>query len=338
MEKIKLRKVYIAVHILFWTLVALLPFVFSGAQTRLKIDFLFSWGISLIMCIVVFYTYYGYVIKRFLKQQSLLRFVTISIAVYVIFLFVELFVNYLEHLIIGQPTIFRATPIVTRSIFSNAFIIGAALFVSLVENWFQMQKYKQEVARERLESELRMLRFQVNPHFLFNTLNNIHTLVYKKSDDAPSAVMKLAGLMRYMLYESDSEFTPLFKELEYINNFVELQKLRLPNSHKVNLNIEGNPNNKQIAPLLLIPFIENAFKHGAASGNEAFIDIKLIIESDSINFVCKNTYKRGAESSVHSGIGLENVKKRLNIHYPKRYLLDIDKDDRFFTVGLQLST
>lgn len=338
MEKLKIKEVHIAVHIVFWTLIALLPFVFPGAQSRLKIDFIFSWGVSLIMCLVVFYTYYGCVIKRFLKQESLLKFVAISIFVYTILLIVELFVNYLEHLIVDKSNMFHPTSVVTRSLFSNAFIIGVALFVSLIENWFRMQKYQQEVERERLESELKMLRFQVNPHFLFNTLNNIHTLVYKKSDDAPSAVMKLAGLMRYMLYESDSEFTPLAKELEYIHNFVELQKLRLPYPNKVNLYIAGDPNNKQIAPLLLIPFIENAFKHGAASSNETFIDIKLIIAGNSINFVCKNTYKRGVESPVHSGIGLKNVKKRLNIQYPQRHSLDIEKDDRFFTVNLQLST
>lgn len=191
--------------------------------------------------------------------------------------------------------------------------------------------------KEKLESELKMLRNQVNPHFLFNTLNNIHTLVYKKSDKASDAIMKLSGLMRYMLYETNSEIVLLEKELEYLKNYVELQRLRFTNPNQVNFTVEGDSSNKTIAPLLLVPFIENAFKHGLSAGNTSSIDIRINISESVLTFYCSNGFKSGADPDIHSGIGLNNVEKRLNLLYNNRHSLKINKLDNRFEVNLSLT-
>lgn len=335
MQKIKRRKLYIAGHVIAWVLISMLPFYFNAKTLLSQPNFVIDWYKAVTLNVALFYIFYGFINPRFLNQKKLVQFLAISVFVvllYGVFKYGLFKLNILDN---GSKAPVTYVRIFTESIVNTIFA-GFAVFLSLAESWFFAQQYQQQLEKEKLESELKMLRFQVNPHFLFNTLNNIHTLVYKKSDDAPSAVMKLSGLMRYMLYESDSDFVPLSKELDYIGNFVELQKLRLPNSDNVNFMVEGEPENKSIAPLLLVPFIENAFKHGVFSSKETFIDIKIFIYSNSLNFICRNIY-RDTESSVHSGIGLENVKKRLLLQYPNKHSLEIDKSGDFFNVKLQLS-
>lgn len=335
MQKIKRRKLYIAGHVIAWVLISMLPFYFNAKTLLSQPNFVIDWYKGVVLNVALFYIFYGFINPRFLNQKKLVQFIGISVFVvllYGVFKYGLFKLNILDN---GGKAPVTYVRVFTESIVNTIFA-GFAVFLSLAESWFFAQQYQQQLEKEKLESELKMLRFQVNPHFLFNTLNNIHTLVYKKSDDAPSAVMKLSGLMRYMLYESDSDFVPLSKELDYIENFVELQKLRLPNSDNVNFMVEGNPENKSIAPLLLVPFIENAFKHGVLSSKETFVDIKIFIYSNSLNFICRNIY-RDTESSVHSGIGLENVKKRLLLQYPNKHNLEIDKSGDFFNVKLQLS-
>ncbi|KAB2870006.1 MAG: histidine kinase [Bacteroidales bacterium] len=335
MQKNKKRKYYIAGHIIAWILLSMLPFYFNAKTLLSQPDFVIEWFKGVALNIFLFYIFYGFVNPRFLNQKKLFQFIGISLFVILLYAVIKYELYKFNILDNGSKRPVTYERIFTESIVNTIFA-GLAIFLSLAESWFYAQQYQQQLEKEKLESELKMLRFQINPHFLFNTLNNIHTLVYKKSDDAPSAVMKLSGLMRYMLYESDSDFVPLLKELEYIGNFVELQKLRLTNSDNVTFMVEGNPENKSIAPLLIVPFIENAFKHGILSSKETYIDIKIYIYNNSLNFICINKYT-DAESTVNSGVGLENVKKRLTLQYPDKHHLQIDKSGDFFNVKLQLS-
>lgn len=260
----------------------------------------------------------------------------VSISVFICFICLELSVDYLVSLIINSKEKIRLANGLIGKIFVDTFIIGVALFVSLVENWFLSQQFEQEAEREKLESELKMLKFQVNPHFLFNTLNNIHTLVYKKSNKAPEAVLKLSSLMRYMLYETEGDRVSLKRELEYLHNFVELQKLRLTDNQRVSMKIEGNPDGYEIAPLLLIPFIENAFKHGTCTSKSATIEISFHISNGELIFNCTNDLQPNSESKSGSGIGLANVKKRLDLIYSGRYRLNIDTNNEKYSLTLSL--
>ncbi len=336
MQKQKPNKYYIAVHILIWMLIAVLPFIFQSKTNTLKHDFLVNWGVNLVLGIGVFYVYHSFVFKRYLKQDALLKFVIISISVLAGYIGFELFFQYIAHHTIGFTERNGYADVIIRKLFSNIFIIGIALFVFLVENWIRAQKYQQLIELERMESELKMLKFQVNPHFLFNTLNNIHTLVYTKSERAPEAILKLSSLMRYMLYETEGTRVSLTKELEYLQNFVELQKLRLTANQQVAFIIEGDPNGYEIAPLLLVPFIENAFKHGARASQDTLIEVVVTIANGLLTFSCTNDFWHSAQSEVNSGIGQANVTKRLELMYSGAHQLSVDTGNDKYSVKLTL--
>jgi len=299
-------------------------------------QFAVTWSLSFIESVGVFYIFYGFVIKRYFKANNLLKFAVIAILILLGYIGFELiFDNVFNNIFSIKETYDTLARIVSKS-FTNTFIIGVALFVKLVENWLRSQKYQKEMERERLESELKMLKFQINPHFLFNTLNNLHTLVYKKSDNAPEVVMKLSSLMRYMLYETEGNYVSLAKELEYLQNFVELQKLRLASNQLVTMAIKGESDSYVIAPLLLVPFIENAFKHGTRASKASEISINITISNGVLTFNCVNDYQPNTQSQASSGIGLSNVKKRLELMYHDRYKLYIDINDKYI-VNLTLS-
>lgn len=330
-------RILIAIHILAWLLFSIAPYIMALNSLTKNIEFFISWFIGMLMNAGIFYLYYGYINRRFLSQQKIVRFILISALVIPTYSLIKyaLYFFIVDHFLNTQSNSFIV--FIIGSIFVNTFFTGMAIFLTFAENWLQTQQYYQNAEKEKIESELRMLRHQLNPHFLFNTLNNIHTLVYKKSDKAPNAILKLSNLMRYMLYESEGDVVPLDKELEYISNLFELQKLRLTNQTQVNMAIEGDPSGKTIAPLLLVVFIENAFKHCLISINESFIDIKITILDKVIQFDCCNSYKSGIESEVNSGIGLNNVEKRLKLQYTGKHDLTIDKSSNKFMVKLTLT-
>jgi LytS/YehU family sensor histidine kinase len=222
------------------------------------------------------------------------------------------------------------------SIISGAY----AILIKFAIDWFDTQKLKAEMVNQTQASELALLRSQVNPHFLFNTLNNIYSLVCKKSPDAPEAIMKLSSIMRYMLYDANTDFVLLEKEIEYLESFIELQKLRIRHADFVELNIEGEVGNKIIAPMLLIPFVENAFKHGSKTGPLPGIRIRLVATPNQLLFVVSNHLKKnflGPKDSI-GGIGLQNIKRRLEILYPGKYTLETTQDNDIYSIKLLIHT
>lgn len=188
------------------------------------------------------------------------------------------------------------------------------------------------------ESELQFLRSQINPHFLFNNLNNVYSYALEQSPKTPQIILELSGLLRYMLYECTEEYVPLNNELEQLENFVNLSQLQLENRGEVVYENRVNTSGLRIAPLLLSVFVENAFKHSLSSLSEDVrIDIRLELEENKLKFVCENNYsdQSNTESLTH-GIGLENVKKRLDILYPNRHQLKLDVTEGHYRVELEL--
>lgn len=202
----------------------------------------------------------------------------------------------------------------------------------------QAQKLSTELIAQNQMSEMALLRSQINPHFLFNTLNNIYSLVYQRSDEAPEAVMKLSEIMRYMLYEATSDKVLLQNEINYLKSFIELQLLRIKNRDFVSFTISGNLAGKVISPMLLISFVENAFKHGVKKGDNPGITINLEVTDNKINFEVVNFNQKGdvKNKDKTGGIGLTNVKRRLELLYHNRFTLDIKQDDNVFHVKLVL--
>jgi ligand-binding sensor domain-containing protein len=194
----------------------------------------------------------------------------------------------------------------------------------------QAKRLRYELDTQNQTSEQALLRSQINPHFLFNTLNNIYSLVYQKSANAPEALMKLSDIMRYMLYDTSSDMVLLDKEVQYLRSFIDLHTLRLKNKDFVSFDVVGDPSGKQIAPMLLIAFVENAFKHGNKSVPSPGIQIMLDCMADKIRFSVKNFKNTSAAKDSLGGIGLTNVKRRLELIYHDKYKLEInDLDDKF---------
>ncbi|MCX6269059.1 MAG: histidine kinase [Bacteroidetes bacterium] len=213
-----------------------------------------------------------------------------------------------------------------------------ALLIQLAIGWFDTQKLKTELMLEKQSGELALLRSQINPHFLFNTLNNIYSLVYKKSEDAPEAVMKMSSIMRYMLYDATTDSVLLEKEIEYLKSFIELEKLRIRHKEFVELNISGNVEGRTIAPMLLIPFVENAFKHGSRSVTNPGIRINLTLEANKILFEVSNHVRKNTTITKDQvgGIGLTNIRRRLNLLYTGKHQLEISADEEMYHVKLIL--
>ncbi|MBC7892495.1 MAG: histidine kinase [Sphingobacteriaceae bacterium] len=182
--------------------------------------------------------------------------------------------------------------------------------------------FREQIQREKLTTELLFLKSQVNPHFLFNTLNNIYALTLAKSDAAPGAVLKLAELMRYMLYEASGETVELAGEVRYLQSFVELQRMRYHGETFVDFEVHGQLNGQRIAPLLLIPFVENAFKHGDVQNPASPLRIRVAVHQHDLSVEVENR-KKGGNKDELGGVGLGNVRRRLALLYPQRHSLDV---------------
>jgi two-component system LytT family sensor kinase len=220
------------------------------------------------------------------------------------------------------------------------FVVTFALSTSfkITSEWFRNEKIKKEMENEKLTSELAFLKSQVNPHFLFNILNNICSLARKKSDDTENAIIKLSHIMRYMLYESKDEKVSLEKEIEYLQNYIELQRMRISEKVNIRFNIDGNPDSLMIEPMLLIPFVENAFKHGISYLEDCTISISMKIVPGELVFTVENQIiKKGTEEiSTESGIGLKNVLRRLELLYPAKHDINIEENEMKYLVNLTI--
>ena len=203
----------------------------------------------------------------------------------------------------------------------------------------EQEKVQQEKHQERLKSELSFLRSQISPHFIFNVLNSIVYLIRSKSELAEPVTLKLSDLMRYMLYESENNQIPLEKEILYVENYIELQKVRFEDDVDISYTLEGTPHSQIIEPMLLIPFVENAFKHGVGLVPDPGIDIHLKITEKDLFFAVKNkiSHEMAEDKDDSSGIGLKNVQRRLELLYPDSHQLEIRKENGWFIVTLRLS-
>ncbi len=216
------------------------------------------------------------------------------------------------------------------------FFVGFKLAWDNLKSQSQLEQFE----KEKLESELQFLKSQLNPHFLFNNLNNLYSYVQEHSPKAPEIVLQLSAIMRYILYESRENFVPLEKDLRYLEDFIRLQELQMESRGEVIFSVDGPTQSKVIAPLILIAFVENCFKHSLSSQSEdIFIRISAKIEGDRLHFQCSNTFSETvnqAEKHIDKGIGLENVQKRLTLLYPGKHALKTQANAGVYYVDLDL--
>jgi LytS/YehU family sensor histidine kinase len=221
------------------------------------------------------------------------------------------------------------------TIFTSLVFLFLSAVLKFTLDWFLNERKQRDLETQRLSAELAFLKSQINPHFLFNSLNSIYSLAYQRSETTPDAILKLSEIMRYMLYESNDNKVDLEKELQYLQSYIDLQKIRFGNKAYIDFKVQGKVENQQIAPLLLIAFIENAFKHGVA--NNPLTPIRLLIDVDTshLHFYMQNKKHMNNRDTL-GGIGLNNVQRRLNLLYPGKYNLVVNDELDTYTVELSL--
>ena len=197
------------------------------------------------------------------------------------------------------------------------------------------RKRLEQLEKENLEQQLEYLKYQINPHFLMNTLNNIHALVDIDPEKSKQTILELSKMMRFVLYEGNKQVVPLDREIAFLQNYIQLMKLRYTDKVKITVDVPKSLPNKEVPPLMFITFVENAFKHGVSYRQASFIDIAISIEEDKLVFDCRNS-RIPKEDDKHGGVGLANVKKRLELIYGNRYALDIKDEQDTYTVKLSL--
>ena len=313
-------------HILFW----IIYFLFNTTRWGFYYDdLLFSLKGNLvefpIHIIICYFTLY-YLIPTLVPRKKYLSFFVILLGIITGMMFLKFQITY--HFI--SNNVWPEGPEYTDSLTPNymiTMILGEVYVVSFVTaikitmEWLRENQRATSLEKEQLETELRFLRAQISPHFFFNTLNNIYSLTIEKSEKAPEIILRLSQLMRYLLYHTKGPKHCLKKEIECIQNYLELEKIRYDDQVSIDMQVEGDLNNKKVPPMLLISFIENCFKHGASKNLEkTLIKIHFHIDEETIQFKATNTIPPDNEKAVkplNSGIGLSNAKKRLELGYPK---------------------
>jgi hypothetical protein len=237
----------------------------------------------------------------------------------------------------GGPN--RVRPLVNPfnlAIFLLLFVFSTGIRV--INQWLRSEQRNKEIANEKLKAELSFLKAQINPHFLFNTLNNIYALATAQSEHTAAAVMKLSSIMRYVLTEARNDLVPLEKEIQFTSHYIELQKMRLTDKTSIEFSVRGEPLGRQIAPLLLLPFVENAFKYGISTRERSPINILLEIKDNSLYFsICNHKHLNTMlRVSDNTGIGISNTKRRLDLFYEDRYSLEIQDKSHEFIVHLKV--
>jgi len=298
---------------------------------------------------ILFYVCVEKLLPYYFKQKKYFKGLLFSFFFFIFICIAESLADYLFISTVYTPSNLRHYPGSTLSftLFSNfvtnlPFIIIAYLY-RFIKDWRANEKAKQVLKEEKLINELQFLKSQINPHFLFNTLNNLFGMARQANAiQVADGIARLSHMMRYMLYDSEVNFVPLEKEISYLENYIELQRLRMGSSSKTELILDINKGSGKIevAPLLLIPFIENAFKHGVSLKEESKIWVQLNTEGNKINFQVKNTINklRQNRDEESSGFGLKNVKKRLELIYPGNNKLDISENNNIYSVSLSINT
>jgi two-component system LytT family sensor kinase len=325
-------------HILFWLFVAVLLTLLEG--THAGFGFVFSNElINVFFYGILVYFNFNYLIPNYLtKNQFLTYALLLSIATLIItpLKAIVFYIKFADH----PQTRSELIQNLNWYFVVHFFVAGASTIVKIVAEWARQIRERQELEHKTMQSELRFLKSQINPHFLFNTLNNLYALTLKKSDDAPEIVIKLAEMMRYMLYDCNERQVPLIKEINYIQNYLDLERLRQSKDAEIRFEVKGESDDQQIAPLLFIPFLENSFKHGMTDLlGQGYVHIHLAAEKQMVNFSIENTKSpsRPSQNTKRSGgIGLENIRRRLQLLYPGKYELKIEETPNTYRVNLIL--
>jgi len=328
------------INCIIWVFLFFIPFLLMEPRVGIS-SYLLRIGATATLTVIVYYFNFLYLIPKYLFKQKFLAYILVILVTLVIpCIIVDLYYYFVVSVV--QNWHHRPELIFSRGMWVPLFplLTGIAIGISirLAKEWARNEKERRELQGEKLLSELAFLKSQINPHFLFNTLNNICSLARKKSDATEPAIIKLSQIMRYMITDSTQEKVGLEEEVDYLNNFIELQKIRLADKVDIRFVIEGDLSAIQLEPLLLIPFVENAFKHGVSYNGKSRISIELKTDSGELSFMVENS-KPSVKDTLkleQAGIGLKNVSRRLELLYPGKHQLEIRDSESLYYVMLKI--
>lgn len=338
----------IFIHSLIWCFFILASLLqFYQSPFVLGMDFYVHW----ITVILLFYINYIYLVPKLLLQKNYLAYFLWLFGIILVFATIKdlYFQPEIKNIQFARtrPLIMkregfvhvrRAMPFLPliMSSFFYLLIVAISITIKTLSEYYKNQKNRLIGETQKKTTELIYLRKQTNPHFLFNSLNSLYSLAYKKSDSLPDAIITLSELMRYMLYETDHEVVSLEKELKYISNYIELQKLRLNDIENIKINIHGETKDRFIEPLLLIVFVENAFKYGTDYKGSTWVKILIEIRDYQLDFWIENKIGNHPKDEENSGIGIKNIESRLELLYPNSHELNITTEAEKYKLHLIL--
>ncbi len=326
-------------HIFIWlSLISFFLFLVRNNTRFNPQSILVIFGLYGIINVSLFYLNYLILIPRFLNRKQYALYAAMVLLIVIAYGFAKygvglLFPSYVLLRETNEAITFTSYFIST--VISSTMFIFMSVVLKFSIDWFLNERIRRDLENQRLTAELAFLKSQITPHFLFNSLNSIYSLAYQRSENTPGAILKLSEIMRYMLYESNDNKVALEKELQYLQNYIDLQKIRFGDKAFIDFKIEGTVNDQRIVPLLLIAFIENAFKHGVANDAASAIKLLINIEDSRLYFYIKNK-KHANNRDAAGGIGLANVKRRLDLLYPGKYNLEIRDEIDTYTCELSL--
>lgn len=337
----KKRITYIHVFIWLFAIFANLPYYNYNKDT--PPEQIVTWVIAFLYLMTVFYLFYLLIVPVFLHRKKISEFFVLAFLIVLIMPFFGYTLLFLAR------AVFEGTfhnfyhdyslrmhmsgyyPVLTAAVFGS--------FFSLIINWFTTMNQKTELDKQKLAVELDLLKSKLNPHFLFNTLNNIDSLIHLDPEEASAALIRLSEMMRYLTYETASEVVDLKKEIEYIRNFIGLYRMRIKTPEDIRFEVSGEEN-VMISPALFVPLVENAFKFASFRTKKPCVDIRLSAVDGIVSFDISNYFENNTitPAAGQSGTGIINLRKRLDLTYPGRYELLIEPEDMLFHVKLTINT
>lgn len=329
------------IHTVAWCILFGMPLFFTGRHSEsVTVESYMRFVVMPLSFMFVFYVNYFGLVKRYLSKQRtaefflsntlLIIFTMVTVHIFMQFLFDEPMHQRPPR--VAPPDLQHTIGFFAGNAFLYALVAGLSVAIRMTGNWYQIETMRRELEKSRAEAELKNLKSQLNPHFLFNTLNNIYSLIAFSPEEAQGAVHDLSRLLRYVLYDSSQPRVPLEKELDFIRNYVELMRIRLPLHAVLETDIRQPEHTIEIAPLLFISLIENAFKHGVSNNQPSFIRIHIGEEDNHVVCRIENSFfPKDEKDHSGSGIGLTNLRKRLALLYPGQHRFIAERrGDTFF--------
>ncbi|AXE16976.1 histidine kinase [Runella rosea] len=344
--KIRWRQLLVVfTHIFFWACFIFLPFILiqsqqPAADTPSKLTneekeriWQMTFYFSQFFSVLIFYANSEVLLPKVFKKHGLGIYLLIILTTFIVVLTITYFFRY------WMMGFAPRTWFTYSTFYSLISVIGVSTCFQLLSDYQREHRLQNEQEKVRLQSELSFLRSQISPHFMFNLMNSLAALARKKSDLLEPMIVKMSDLLRYMLYDSDDARIPLDKEMNYLKSYVELQQMRFGNKVKVEMDFATPTNGLALEPMLLIPFVENAFKHGTGFIREPYIQIALATNKHKLHFRVQNRFNSDFVESKDgsSGIGLANVRRRLELLYPEQHTLKISKEKDIFITEVEIT-